>query len=384
MKTAAYLAGRTALCTLVCTVLAAPLHAATPAPAGAVGAAVIDPMQRPAVAVRRLDKAVLLGAATAGQRVVAVGERGIVALSDDQGRTWRQARAVPVSVTLTVVQFVSDKHGWAAGHGGVVLHTTDGGEHWTLKFDGVRAARLVLQQAQAAQQRGAANGAALVRNAQRLVQDGADKPFFDLRAADDLHAVVVGAAGLVFSTADGGASWQPWGDRLDNPRALNLYAVRGTGERLLVAGEQGLVLQSTDAGASFTRLTSPYDGSWFAAGTQGADAVLVAGLRGNAFRVAAGGQSWTPIAGLPPVTLMTVAAIDANCSLLANQGGQLFAVTAQQDRATRLATPPLPPITATLRQADGAWLAFTMNGIFQLGQLKNACSPATPTDSGTS
>lgn len=384
MKTGANLACRAALCTLLCTVLNAPIHAATPAPTGTAGPAVIDPMQRPAVAARRLDKAVLLSAAMAGQRVVAVGERGIVALSDDQGSTWRQARAVPVSVTLTIVQFVSEKNGWAAGHGGVVLHTTDGGEHWTLKFDGVRAAQLVLQQAQAAQPRGAANGAALLRNAQRLVQDGADKPFFDLAAADDRRAVVVGAAGLVFSTSDGGATWQSMGDRLDNPRALNLYAVRRTGERLLVAGEQGLVLQSVDDGASFTRLTSPYDGSWFAADAQGGDAVIVAGLRGNAFRITADGQSWTRIAGLPPVTLMTVAPLDANCSLLANQGGQLFSVTAQQDRATRLATPPLPPITATLRKADGAWLAFTMNGIFQLGQLKNACSPATPTVSGTS
>ncbi len=54
------------------------------------------------------------------------GERGIVLLSDDAGVSWRQAK-VPVSVSLTAVQFVDAEQGWAVGHLGVVLHTQDGG-----------------------------------------------------------------------------------------------------------------------------------------------------------------------------------------------------------------------------------------------------------------
>ena len=40
-------------------------------------------------------RSTLLDVASAGQRLVAVGERGHVLLSDDQGKTWRQARTVP-------------------------------------------------------------------------------------------------------------------------------------------------------------------------------------------------------------------------------------------------------------------------------------------------
>src|SRR5512142_193863 len=50
----------------------------------------------------------LLGVATAGKRLVAVGDRGIVTYSDDQGQTWLQAD-VPVSVMLTAVYFVNEK-----------------------------------------------------------------------------------------------------------------------------------------------------------------------------------------------------------------------------------------------------------------------------------
>lgn len=373
----------------------AALCAALAASPGALAQAVTDPLQRNAAAVRRIDKAVLLGAALAGQRVVAVGERGIVALSDDHGKTWRQARHVPTSVTLTVVKFVNGLHGWAAGHGGVVLRTSDGGESWTTRLDGVQVAQLMLKRAQAAQQGDSANAAnsansagtgkaaALLADARRLVRDGADKPFFDLDAVDDQHALVVGAGGLMLATADGGASWAPWDLRIDNPKALNLYSVSRAGRNLLVAGEQGLLAYSRDDGGSFTALKAPYAGSWFTAAFEGPDSFIVAGLRGNAFR-GNDGSRWGRIVHLPPLSLAAAVPVSATCTLLANQGGQLFAVEKGQDQALPAPAPPMPPVTTTLRLANGAWLAFTLNGIVQLGQLKNTCSPAVLLDHGKS
>ncbi|WP_445667044.1 hypothetical protein, partial [Klebsiella pneumoniae] len=43
------------------------------------------------------DRGYLLSVARAGERLVAVGESGLVILSDDQGATWRQVQA-PVNV----------------------------------------------------------------------------------------------------------------------------------------------------------------------------------------------------------------------------------------------------------------------------------------------
>ncbi|WP_220476874.1 WD40/YVTN/BNR-like repeat-containing protein [Massilia cavernae] len=107
----------------------------------ACAAASFPALDRPAVQVKAPERQVLLAAAQAGTRVVAVGERGLVVLSDDAGASWRQARAVPVSTTLTAVSFRSAQLGWAVGHGGVVLHTRDGGDTWTRQADGASLAR---------------------------------------------------------------------------------------------------------------------------------------------------------------------------------------------------------------------------------------------------
>ncbi|MCY1442114.1 Ycf48-like protein [compost metagenome] len=78
-----------------------------------------------------------------GNRTIAVGPRGHIAVSDDGGNTWRQS-AVPVSSDLVAVSFPSEQHGWAVGHGGVVLHSSDGGETWEKQLDGKQASQLVL------------------------------------------------------------------------------------------------------------------------------------------------------------------------------------------------------------------------------------------------
>ena len=90
----------------------------------ATAAVGMDLLQVPALQSPKAARALLLGVHSAGARLIAVGERGIVVFSDDGGATWTQGQ-VPVSVTLTSVFLVSDKLGWAAGHDGVVLRTTE-------------------------------------------------------------------------------------------------------------------------------------------------------------------------------------------------------------------------------------------------------------------
>ena len=64
---------------------AAPAGAAASAPAQA--ARLAEPLARAALTQRVVGRGALLGLAQAGRRVVAVGERGSVLLSDDAGRT---------------------------------------------------------------------------------------------------------------------------------------------------------------------------------------------------------------------------------------------------------------------------------------------------------
>src|SRR5258706_7856966 len=145
-----------------------------------------DALQRPALTVREPQRAVLLAAAAAGARVVAVGERGVIALSDDGGATWRQAPC-PVSVTLTMVRFADDRHGVAVGHGGTVLMTSDAGANWAVRLDGRRAAQLAKEAAATPQAQ---------RDADRLLADGPDQPFLDVIVWDAKRLLVVGAYGL--------------------------------------------------------------------------------------------------------------------------------------------------------------------------------------------
>ena len=74
-----------------------------------------------AIASDMATKALVLDAAKAGSRLVAVGEFGHVLLSDDNGGNWRQAASVPTRNTLTNVIFMDNQTGFAVGHEATIL-----------------------------------------------------------------------------------------------------------------------------------------------------------------------------------------------------------------------------------------------------------------------
>ena len=189
-----------------------------------------------------------------------MGERGIVLLSDDAGATWRQASSVPQSVTLTAVRFVSTKEGWAAGHLGVILHTQDGGEHWTRQLEGTAAAGLALYAARKlppGHERSKAED-----NATLLVSDGPDKPFLDLWVALPGEVTAVGAFGVAVRSHDGGKTWESAIESFDDPKGLHLYRMVRATEASYLVGEQGMILASRD-GSRFEPMDSVYNGSLF-------------------------------------------------------------------------------------------------------------------------
>ncbi|BAI75405.1 hypothetical protein AZL_c01120 (plasmid) [Azospirillum sp. B510] len=304
--------------------------AVTPGAAtGAAPARVDFPvLSRPSTPSARAPEAAMLAIATVGNRLVAVGERGIALLSDDGGASWRQAK-VPVSVSLTALQFVDGRTGWAVGHLGVVLRTDDGGESWRLQLDGITAAERA-----AADPAGAANA----RSGASLLKDGPDKPFLDLHFWNDRDGMVVGAYGLAFRTEDGGASWTSVMAALPNPDGLHLYGLRaGRGanaDDLYIVGEQGLMLRSTDRGRSFTPLDSPYQGSWFGLTVFDDGALLAYGLKGNAYRSADRGDHWDKVempseTGISAITQsggQALAVDQAGAVLESRDGGRRFAL----------------------------------------------------------
>lgn len=328
---------------------------------GGEGGGLSDLLDRPAAASVRANKSVLLAVTRAGDRLVAVGELGIILLSDDNGANWRQAK-VPTSVALTNVRFLSARQGWAVGHGGIVLHSGDGGETWRKQFDGKQAAAVELAAAQAGA--GGDAGSKRLRDAERLVAEGADKPFLDIRFADERCGFVVGAYGLIYATSDGGQTWQSLKGRLDNPKGRHLYALDVAGSDIVVAGEQGALYRSRDGGATFAEAKTPYVGSYFGAlRGNGPQALLVFGLRGNAYRSADDGASWQKVDLGLPVTVTagarladgSLALVDETGRLLQSRdGGQSFAPAKVQQPSS---------FTGLVQAADGSLVFSGARGI---------------------
>jgi photosystem II stability/assembly factor-like uncharacterized protein len=277
-------------------------------------------------------------------------------VSSDGGATWQQAK-VPVSSDLTAVFFASDQKGWAVGHDGVILSTVDGGDTWKLDLDGLRANERLVQHMQT---RVAANPSAenkqLLDDAKRYKDQGADKPFLDVWFADENNGFVVGAFNLIFRTRDGGRSWESWFDQTENPKLFNLYAIRAVGNAVYIAGEGGLVLRLDSDAQRFRALDLPYKGSFFGV-TGDRNAVVVFGLRGNAFRSNDGGKSWTKADAGLPATIVAGSITASGTLVLADAGGRIVASrdSGQSFKPVTVAT-PMP--TAGLADAGNGRLAI--------------------------
>jgi len=318
----------------------------------------VDVLDRPALQSPIAAKKLLVSVVLAGDRLVAVGPRGHIVVSADAGATWQQA-TVPVSSDLTAVHFPSPKIGWAVGHDGIVLATKDGGATWVKQLDGRAVNELVLTdiQAKLAAEPESTLLQGLATEAERNKEQGPDKPFLDVWFESDTTGYVVGAYGLLLKTTDGGQTWQSWFDRADNPRLMNLYAIRPAAGNLYIAGEGGTVLRLDSQTQRFVATPVDYAGSMFGIADTG-EAVLVFGLRGNAFRSVDGGTTWTKLDTKLPASIVGGATLMPGNVVLADQTGRL---AASQDGGVSFALLPLPrhvPVTS-ITDAGAGRLAVT-------------------------
>lgn len=293
----------TALSLLATAVLSAPvLAAATPA---------VETVY--SIESAKAAKGLMLDVVHAGNRLIAVGDRGHILYSNDQGATWTQAK-VPTRQLLTSVFFVDEQHGWAVGHDAQILASADGGLTWTKQFEDLKR----------------------------------EAPLLDVWFKDTSSGFAVGAYGALLTTTDGGKTWEDVSDRLDNEDQYHLNgiaAVKDSG--LFIVGEQGSMFRSADWGETWEHVEGPYEGSLFGViGTAQPATLLAYGLRGNLFRSADFGSTWEPVElkaargalefGLSGATLLD----DGSIVIVGNGGsvvrssddGQSFSVFNRPDR----------------------------------------------------
>ena len=316
----------------------------------------IDPATTPLVQPARITPLAASGLFTsvvlAGNRLVAAGERGRILWSDDQGQSWRQART-PTSVTLTNIRFVSPTEGWAIGQMGVILHSVDGGQDWTLQFDGVRANQALLAAAQADLRAGGATALAEanLQAARQFDAGGPSVPLLALLPLSPARVIVAGAYGMAFATADSGATWQPFFDSIPNPDGLHIYSILQDRDALYFAGEQGILLRR-GADGQFATLSTPFQGTFFGALVTPGKALLLFGLQGTVLRSPDQGHSWQEVQSIDGAGI-DCGIVLKNCGiLLGDEAGNLL--LSQDDGVSFRAIPAGGPVTALAQARGGA------------------------------
>jgi len=269
----------------------------------------------------------LLDGALVEQRVLAVGERGAILSSPDQGRTWHRL-ASPEQSTLTAISFApGGRHGWIVGHDALILMTADGGLTWSKQWQG----------------------------------ENLTDSFLDVLALDERHVIAVGAFGLCMETTDGGVTWQ---SRLLLEEDYHLNRLtRGPTGTLYLAGEHGTLLRSRDQGASWEAIHSPYDGSFYGILPLSDRRLLAYGLRGRLYVSDSDGDDWTPVANEQRFLLLTAVQTSPGEIIVAGQARAFFAID-----DTNLTLQPCYPamqsaVAELLLLPDGSLLALGEAGI---------------------
>jgi photosystem II stability/assembly factor-like uncharacterized protein len=231
--------------------------------------------------------------------ILVVGSKALLLTSTDQGKTWiqrtmqeRPGGRLFQDRDLYSIRFDSSgKSGWVVGEEGIILHTTDGGDTWSLQ------------------------------------KSGTTKNLFKIAVIDDKNVVVVGADGTILRTADGGDTWQS----IKSPKNVTWFDVTFTDpQHGWMVGEFSTILASTDGGQTWTLNyggnTGDFTiGPFFTVTFTDPQHGVVAGLAGDTAVTSDGGKTWQKQKLPDPVASYVVAEDPTSKALWAGgAGGRMF------------------------------------------------------------
>jgi photosystem II stability/assembly factor-like uncharacterized protein len=300
-----------------------------------------------AMIMPKASTSLLLDVAAAGERLVAVGERGHIVYSDDKGQSWVQAR-VPTSVMLNRVFFLSDEQGWVVGHDGHILMSRDGGINWEMQRDGLadqarineeRAGRAksevtaLREQLDNAGEDQLENLELALEEAEYALENALEDldtpvyapPLMDIWFANEEQGWASGAFGALLHTTNGGRTWEDWSYQVENPEELHLNGVTGGPDNsVFLASEWGYVFRSVNGGQTWEAVESGYDGSYFGIVTNPTTgSVFAYGLLGTIYRSTDLGQSWEALNSMARASLFGAHASADGTLVFVGQGGSV-------------------------------------------------------------
>ncbi len=317
----------------------------------------IDSMaaQKSSIIAPLAQKSLLLDVASASGLLTAVGERGHVLLSNDDGKNWEQIK-VPTRTMLTGVYFHDGKLGWAVGHEEIILRTDDAGQNWQMV---------------------------------NSYSDDQDSPLFDIWFKDAKTGFAVGAYGRFLVTEDGGLTWtsrlfepieivsnndsenhdESVDDEYEEDEYNEDYGTdvhlnrlsRSKNGKLYLAAEAGSLFRSVDDGRNWLSLKTPYRGSFYGTLPLTDDTLLIFGLRGHMFRSEDAGKSWQEIETGGQATLTSGCRLSNGAVVVAGLGGAVLVSTDNGKSFMRKNIIGRQSVTAIVENTDKSLL---MTGTF--------------------
>ena len=250
--------------------------------------------------------------------------------SDDAGATW-----APVSTAtgLHALDFGDAMHGIAVGPSSNSVQTSDGGATWT-KLVGA------LSNLHAVAYAGKSTVIVLGQAIQRSTDGGktwgktspvvevTPPPINGLRYADAATAVAVGgdslSGSLIMRTTDGGGSWTG----IQSPTNSGLVAVDFATPSVGVAVGAGVILRTVNGGAAWTVVNDDPSRRLFAVRFASPTVGLALGRQGLLLRTTDAGASWSPITWSSQVAALSAIAFgSATLGVVGDDSGALFRTT---------------------------------------------------------
>jgi photosystem II stability/assembly factor-like uncharacterized protein len=329
-----------------------------------------------------MSRLLLTDVAREGNRIVAVGDRGYIVYTDNNGESWQRAKTPPGLPLLNSVYFSDANTVWAVGHDSIILKSVDQGKEWTEAYSSAKDQR----------------------------------PLMDIVFLDTNHGIAVGAYGAFLETTDAGKTWtsrktvladkpapkvkqagrsgrgdrggggEGRGERGERGRGAaavdedadkgdedkHLNAIIKLGEnKLFIAGEAGTMLLSSDAGKTWSKIAAPYRGSYFGAMLANDGSVIALGLRGNVFRSADTSlKAWAPVATNTKSSMMSASKLGDRSIVLSGLSGTVLISRDNGKTFTALDSGTIKPLSASVQGGANSLLV-----VGELGARDVALAP---------
>lgn len=165
-----------------------------------------------------------------------VGAKGLILGTSNGGVTWKPQNS-GTTLPLYGVYFLDAGRGWVVGASGTILHTTNGGQNWVSQSNNVTTL-----------------GSTSSTSPAEKVSSRLNRVFF----LDKDRGWIVGTAGTVLSTMDGGANWTQLTTRtIQSLNGLHFFS----GDKGWAVGDQDVVRHTATGGRNWVEQNTG-TGAW--------------------------------------------------------------------------------------------------------------------------